>query len=77
MDNDRMAPEFYAFAMPNHSTSYEILDIKCHQTLLESYQIVVLDSGRLFVPTPIWGDVIRERNGFNENTAINIMRKIA
>lgn len=75
MDNDRMAPEFYAFAMPNHSTSYEILDIKCHQTLLESYQIVILDSGRLFVPTPIWGDVIRERNGFNEKYSYKYYEK--
>lgn len=74
-DNDRMAPEFYAFAMPNHSTLYEILDIKCHQTLLESYQIVVLDSGRLFVPTPIWGDVIRERNGFNEKYSYKYYEK--
>lgn len=74
-DNDRMAPEFYAFAMPNHSTSYEILDIKCHQTLLESYQIVVLDSGRLFVPTPIWGDVIRERNGFNKKYSYKYYEK--
>lgn len=74
-DNDCMAPEFYAFAMPNHSTSYEILDIKCHQTLLESYQIVVLDSGRLFVPTPIWGDAIRERNGFNKKYSYKYYEK--
>ena len=74
-DNDNKAPEFYAFVMPNHRTSYEILDIKCHQTLLESYQIVVLDSGRLFVPAPIWGDVIRERNGFNEKYSYKYYEK--
>lgn len=74
-NNDRMAPEFYTFVMPNHRTSYEILDIKCHQTLLESYQIVVLDSGRLFVPTPIWGDVICGTNGFNKKYSYKYYEK--
>ena len=32
-----------------------MLDIKANNTVLEQYQIVVLDSGRLSVPVPKWG----------------------
>ena len=66
VDDDRLVPEFYAFAMTNHHTSYETLNIKCQQTILESYQIVVLDGGRLSVPTPTWGKVIYEDNRFHK-----------
>ncbi len=65
-DDEDLYPEFYTFAMPNKSTSYEILNIKYQQTVLDSFQIVVLDGGRLSVPTPLWSDVIREKSSFDK-----------
>ncbi len=47
--------EFYAYAMPNEHTSYEELNIKYQNTILASYQLVILDGGRLRIPTPKWG----------------------
>lgn len=59
-DDEDLVPEFYAFALPNPHTSYETLNIKYQQTILESYQVVVLDGGRLSIPVPSWGNVIRD-----------------
>ena len=47
--------EFYSYAMTNERTSFYMLDIKGYRTTLDSYQIVVLDSGRLSIPVPEWG----------------------
>lgn len=52
--------EFYSFAMTNERTSFGTLNIKYQQTILDSYQIVVLDSGRLLIPTPKWGFVCHD-----------------
>lgn len=54
-DDDHLIPEFYAYAMTNESTSYQILQIKCGNTVLDEHQIVILDSGRYKTPTPEWG----------------------
>lgn len=39
----------------NESTSYTVLDIMAHNTILDSYQITNLDGGRLSIPVPEWG----------------------
>ena len=54
-ESGRGSDEFYSFAQTNESTSYYLLDIKAKGTVLERYQIVVLDSGRLSIPVPEWG----------------------
>lgn len=47
--------EFYSYSQVNESTSFMLLDIIANRTVLESYQIVCLDSGRLTIPVPKWG----------------------
>ena len=54
-DEDYLIPEFYAYTMSNKNTSYEMLQIIAGDTVLEEYQIVVLDSGRYKTPVPEWG----------------------
>ncbi|MEE1374764.1 MAG: ATP-binding protein [Clostridia bacterium] len=54
-DEDYLIPEFYAYTMSNKNTSYEMLQIIAGDTILEEYQIVVLDSGRYKTPVPEWG----------------------
>lgn len=54
-DEDYLIPEFYVYTMSNKSTSYEMLQIIAGDTILEEYQIVVLDSGRYKTPVPEWG----------------------
>lgn len=60
-DEDYLIPEFYAYMMSNKSTSYEMLQIIAGDTILEEYQIVVLDSGRYKTPVPEWGFVGYDR----------------
>lgn len=62
---DDLEAEFYAYAMPNSNTSYEKLNIKYQSTILDSYQIVVLDGGRLQIPTPTWGYVCHDNHGLH------------
>lgn len=62
---DDLEAEFYAYAMPNSNTSYEELNIKYQSTVFDSYQIVVLDGGRLQIPTPTWGYVCHDDYGMN------------
>lgn len=52
---DRTRDEFYSYAMTNESTSFCNLDIMYQNTILESYQLVCLDGGRLQIPVPEWG----------------------
>lgn len=54
-DGDRRGDEFYSYSQTNESTSYSMLDIMAHNTVLNSYQITNLDSGRLSIPVPQWG----------------------
>lgn len=58
-------PEFYAYSMTNDSTSYEMLNIKYQNTILDSYQLVILDSGRLTIPVPEWGTVCYDKYGLS------------
>lgn len=60
-DEDYLIPEFYAYTMSNKSTLYEMLQIIAGDTILEEYQIVVLDSGRYKTPVPEWGFVGYDR----------------
>ena len=46
-DVGRRVDEFYSYSQTNESTSYSMLDIMAHNTVLDSYQITNLDSGRL------------------------------
>lgn len=62
---DNLEAEFYAYAMPNSSTSYEELNIRYQSTVLDSYQIVVLDGGRLQIPTPTWGFICHDSSGLH------------
>lgn len=55
-DNEgpELIPEFYAYAMTNSSTMYQMLSIKYFGTQLYGKQVVVLDGGRYSTPTPEW-----------------------
>ncbi|MBT2763381.1 ATP-binding protein [Paenibacillus sp. ISL-20] len=55
-DNEgrKLIPEFYAYAMTNSSTLYQMLNIKYFGTQLYGKQIVILDGGRYTTPTPEW-----------------------
>lgn len=64
-DTEDLEAEFYAFAMVNHNTSYDILNIKYQTTLLDSYQVVVLDGGRLQIPSPTWGFICHDKYGLD------------
>ena len=52
--------EFYSHSQTNESTSYMQLDIMANQTLLESYQIVRLNDGKLTIPLPEFGFIENE-----------------
>lgn len=55
-DNEgpELIPEFYAYAMSNSSTMYQMLSIKYFGTQLYGKQVVILDGGRYSTPTPEW-----------------------
>lgn len=55
--------EFYAYAMTNSNASYESLKIMFQNTVLDSYQLVVLDGGRLRIPVPEWGYICHNDYG--------------
>lgn len=65
--NNLNRDEFYSYAMTNESTSFKILNIKYQQTILDSYQIVTLDSGRLSIPVPELGFIYcdEHRNNYS------------
>lgn len=83
IDIGRGSDEFYSYTQTNESTSYYMMDIKAKGTSLESYQIVVLDSGRLSIPVPEWGyisldqyrrDVIRYKYYINGSHTEQLMQ---
>ena len=55
-DDDRPSDrsEFYSYAMTNKKTSFRELEIKHSDTVLESYQLVILDGYRYTTVTPEW-----------------------
>ena len=64
-DEKDLQPEFYAYTMLNRNTSYEELLIKYQNTVLENYQLVLLDGGRLRIPVPEWGFIGKNKNNFH------------
>lgn len=53
-EGPELVPEFYAYAVSNPATMYQMLSIKYFGTQLYGKQIVYLDSGRYVTPTPEW-----------------------
>lgn len=47
---DRRKGEFYVYSQTNSKFSYKNLKIMCNETILDSFQLVVLDSGRYKTP---------------------------
>lgn len=76
-NDDNLDAEFYAYAMPNSNTSYDELNIKYQTTILDSYQIVVLDGGRLQIPSPPGGIFVMTNMVCITNTVISIMLVVA
>ena len=64
-NEDDLDSEFYAYAMCNQHTSYENLSIQFQNTVLDVYQIVILDGGRLCVPCPEWGNICHDEYGIH------------
>ncbi|WP_219375136.1 AlbA family DNA-binding domain-containing protein [Bacillus mycoides] len=54
---DTRGSEFYVYSQTNSKFSYKTLDIMCNETVLDSFELVVLDSGRYKTPIPEWGHV--------------------
>lgn len=54
-DDDGVYPEFYAYAMTNERTYYKQIQVKSGNTVLDEYQMVLLDAGRYQAPVPTWG----------------------
>lgn len=63
---DNLAAEFYAYTQFNTNISYSYLDIIANNTVLDTYQIIHLDGGRLHIPAPEWG-FIDKKGGSNEH----------
>lgn len=64
-DDEDLSNEFYSYAMTNEHTSYDILSLQYQNTVLDSYQIVVLDGGRLSIPIPSWGYLCHDKYGLH------------
>lgn len=68
-------PEFYAYNMYNSSVIYKNLEIKYYETKLYSKQLVVLDGGRLTIPTPEWKFLRFEENNLEPNYCLKYFTK--
>lgn len=55
--------EFYSYTMCNKKTNFATLQIKCHETILDEFQLVILDSGRYKTPVPEWGFIYQDHYG--------------
>ena len=64
--DNRQRDEFYSYSQVNESTSFMLLDIMANQTVLEGYQIVCLDSGRLTIPVPEWGFIKKSFHSYDK-----------
>ncbi|UII55669.1 ATP-binding protein [Cytobacillus spongiae] len=62
---DRRSEEFYVYSQTNSKFMYKNLKIMCNETVLEDFQLVILDSGRFKTPIPQWGYVGRDQWGIN------------
>lgn len=68
-ENEKVADEFYSYAMYNESTSFSTLQIKYHGTVLKEYQLAILDSGRYTTPVPEWGYICYDEYHVNSKYA--------
>ncbi|WP_231514886.1 hypothetical protein [Oceanobacillus salinisoli] len=62
---DRRSGEFYVYSQTNFKFMYKNLKIMCNETVLDDFQLVILDSGRFKTPIPQWGYVGRDQWGIN------------
>ncbi|THE13986.1 ATP-binding protein [Bacillus timonensis] len=62
---DRRSGEFYVYSQTNSKFMYKDLKIMCNETVLENFQLVILDSGRYKTPIPKRGFVGRDQWGIN------------
>lgn len=58
---ERRSGEFYIYSQTNSKFMYKDLKIMSHETILASFQLVVLDSGRYKTPIPEYGFVGGDR----------------
>lgn len=65
-EQDNLVAEFYAYTQTNMHVFYSLLDIIANNTVLDTYQIVHLDGGRLRIPAPDWG-YIDKKTGYIEH----------
>jgi hypothetical protein len=65
-EQDTLAAEFYAYTQVNTSVFYSCIDIIANNTVLDTYQIVHLDGGKLHIPVPEWG-FIDKKEGYNSH----------
>ena len=65
VDNQLKTDDFYSYSQVNESTHFYTLEIIVNNTVLEEYQTVSLDGGRLLVPVPELG-VFSEWNKSDE-----------
>jgi hypothetical protein len=61
----RRSGEFYVYSQTNSKFMYKNLKIMCNETVLDDFQLVILDSGRFKTPIPQWGYVGRDQWGIN------------
>lgn len=59
---ERRSGEYYVYSQTNSKFMYKDLKIMSHQTVLDSFQLVVLDSGRYKTPIPELGFVGSNRH---------------
>ncbi|OZS78487.1 transcriptional regulator [Tetzosporium hominis] len=62
---DRRSGEFYVYSQTNSKFMYKDLKIMCNETVLDNFQLVVLDSGRYKTPIPERGFVGRDQWGID------------
>lgn len=68
-ENFSNADAFYSYAMFNESTSFSDIKLQYKGEAIDCYQGVILDSGRLFIPTPEWGFISDRTQNYKDNIA--------
>ena len=59
-DGSTMRSEFYAYTQINSNVYYGNIDIIANNTVLDTFQTVYLDGGRLHIPVPKWGYIEKD-----------------
>ncbi|MBU0279137.1 MULTISPECIES: ATP-binding protein [unclassified Gemella] len=66
-ENFSNADAFYSYAVINESTSFSDIKLQYKGEVIDLYQGVTLDSGRLFIPTPEWGFISNRTQYYKDN----------